>query len=128
MLVVDVADPTAPTVVRESSYDSSLVTARQHGDVVRLVVSTGLPDLDFAQPGFFRRESTALEKNQDVVRASTIDDWLPHVTTIGPDGSRARAAASAATTSRSRPPTPGSARSRWSASTCTTRRPPNRPR
>ena len=86
VLVVDVADPTAPTVVRESSYDSTLVTARQHGDVVRLVVSTSLPDLDFAEPGMFRRETTSLEKNQDVVRASTIDDWLPHVTTIGPDG------------------------------------------
>jgi hypothetical protein len=86
VLVVDVADPSAPTVVRESAYDSTLVTARQHGDVVRLVVSTGLPDLDFAQPGFFRREGTALEKNQGVVRSSTIDDWLPHVTTTGPDG------------------------------------------
>jgi hypothetical protein len=81
-----VADPSAPTVVRESAYDSTLVTARQHGDVVRLVVSTGLPDLDFAQPGLFRREGTALEKNQGVVRSSTIDDWLPHVTTTGPDG------------------------------------------
>ena len=86
VLVVDVADPSAPTVVRESSYDSTLVTARQHGDVVRLVVSTGLPDLDFAEPGFFRREATSLERNQAVVRASTIDDWLPHVTTVGPDG------------------------------------------
>ena len=86
VLVVDVADPSVPTVVRESAYDSTLVTARQHGDVVRLVVSTGLPDLDFAQPGFFRREGTALEKNQGVVRSSTIDDWLPHVTTTGPDG------------------------------------------
>jgi len=86
VLVVDVADPSAPTVVRESAYDSTLVTARQHGDVVRLVVSTGLPDLDFAQPGFFRREGTALEKNQGVVRSSTIDDWLPHVTTTDLDG------------------------------------------
>jgi hypothetical protein len=86
VLVVDVADPNAPTVVRESAYDSGLVTARQHGDVVRLVVSTGLPDLDFVQPGFFGREGTALEKNQDIVRASSIDDWLPHVTTVGPDG------------------------------------------
>ena len=86
VLVVDVADPSAPTVVRESAYDSTLVTARQHGDVVRLVVSTGLPALDFAEPGFFRREATSLETNQDVVRASSIDDWLPHVTTVGPDG------------------------------------------
>ena len=84
--VVDIADPSSPTVVHEASYDSSLVTARQHGDVVRLVVSVGLPDLEFVEPGLFRRETTALERNQDVVRASSIDDWLPHVTTVGADG------------------------------------------
>jgi hypothetical protein len=86
VLVVDVADPSSPTVVHEASYDSSLVTARQHGDVVRLVVSVGLPDLDFVEPGWLRREESALKRNQDVVRASTISDWLPHVATIGSDG------------------------------------------
>ena len=128
VLVVDVADPSAPTVVRESAYDSSLVTARQHGDVVRLVVSTGLPDLDFAQPGFFRREGTALEKNQGRrpvqhhrrLAAARHHDRRPTA--------RNASSSSGATTSRSRPPTPGSARSRWSASTCTTRRPPTPPR
>jgi uncharacterized secreted protein with C-terminal beta-propeller domain len=84
--VVDIADPSSPTLVHEASYDSSLVTARQHGDVVRLVVSVGLPDLDFVEPGLLRRETTALERNQDIVRASSIDDWLPHVTTVGADG------------------------------------------
>jgi hypothetical protein len=86
VLVVDVADPSSPTVVHEASYDSSVVTARQHGDVVRLVVSVGLPALDFVEPGLFRRDQTALEKNQQIVRESTIDDWLPHMTTIGADG------------------------------------------
>ena len=32
--VVDVADPASPTVVQETAYDSSLVTARLHGDVI----------------------------------------------------------------------------------------------
>ena len=86
VLVIDVADPASPTVVHEASYDSSLVTARQHGDVVRLVVSVGLPDLDFVEAGLLRSEQTAWERNQDVVRASTIDDWLPTVTTVDADG------------------------------------------
>ena len=85
-MVVDISDPTAPSLVRTSTYDSSYVTARQHGDVVRLVVSTGLPQLDFVQPGMLRSEGTALVKNEAVVRASTIDDWLPHVTTVDADG------------------------------------------
>ena len=86
VLVVDITDPTAPSLVRRSTYDSGLVTARQHGDVVRVVVSVGLPMLDFVEPGLLRREQTALAKNQAVVRASSIDAWLPHVTTEEADG------------------------------------------
>ena len=71
---------------QEQTYDAALVTARQHGDAVRLVVSVGLPDLDFVQPGLFRSESEALERNQDIVRAQHLDDWLPHVTTVEADG------------------------------------------
>ncbi len=81
VLVLDVADPSAPVVVRDTTYDSTLVTARQTGDTVRLVLSMALPDLDFVEPGLLRGEQRALERNQDVVRASTIEDWLPHVTT-----------------------------------------------
>ncbi len=87
VLVVSIADPAAPSVVRRSTYDSAYVTARQHGDVVRLVVSAGLPQLDFAQPGTFRSEGTTQARNRAVVRASTIDDWLPHVTTLDAAGS-----------------------------------------
>jgi hypothetical protein len=87
VLVVDIADAAAPTVVSRTTYDSSLVTARQHGNVIRLVVSTSLPELDFVEPGLLRGQQRALERNQDIVRASTIDDWLPHVTTVGADGS-----------------------------------------
>jgi hypothetical protein len=83
MLVVDVSDPTAPTVTDNYVYDAALVTARQHGTVVRLAMSAGLPDLDFVQPGTFRSEESALERNRDIVRASTLDDWLPTVTTGG---------------------------------------------
>ncbi len=86
VVVVDIANPARPAVMHETAYDSSLVTARQHGDVVRLVVSVGLPDLDFVQAGLLRREETALKKNQQVVRDSTIEDWLPQVTVVSGDG------------------------------------------
>ena len=77
LFVVDVADPSAMEVTSSSLYDASLVTARQHGSVVRLVVTSGLPDLDFVEPGFWRDEESALERNQEIVRDSEIDDWLP---------------------------------------------------
>jgi uncharacterized secreted protein with C-terminal beta-propeller domain len=88
--VVDISEPSAPAMVRTSTYDSSYVTARQHGDVVRLVISAALPQLDFVQPGMLPSgrdgEHTSVRRNQDVVRASTIDDWLPRVTAVDADG------------------------------------------
>ena len=45
-----------------------------------------MPQLDFVEPGLLRSEGTALRRNESAVRASTIDDWLPHVTTQDADG------------------------------------------
>ncbi len=72
MLTIDVADPAAPTLARTVDYDASLVAARLHGSDVRLVLSKGLPDLDFV------RGDGQLAENRAVVEKSTLDDWLPH--------------------------------------------------
>lgn len=76
----DVSDPSQPTEVDSRRYDGSLVTARLTGDVIRLVLSTGLPDLPFVAPDGQRSPEGALKANQDVVRHSSISDWLPTVT------------------------------------------------
>ena len=88
----DLADPSDPTLVDSRLYDGSLVTARQVGTTVRLVLEAGLPSLPFRTPtsadgstGF--TPAQALAHNRAVVRASTIDDWLPRATTY--DGTRA---------------------------------------
>jgi len=86
VVVVDISDPASPTVTSESTYDASLVAARQHGDVIRLVLSTGLPDLDFVQPGVLRSEDSALRRNREIVRQSTLQDWLTEVTTVDAEG------------------------------------------
>jgi len=85
MLVVDVSDPVALEVTEDYAYDASLVTARLHGGVVRLALSTGLPALDFVDPDGLRTEGSALERNRDLVRATTLADWLPSIST-GDDG------------------------------------------
>lgn len=81
VLTIDLADPAAPEVVDTMDFDSSLVTARLHGDTVRLVTAAGLPALDFVEPGRGNGpdggEQTALEANRDLVRETTISDWLP---------------------------------------------------
>lgn len=79
-LRVDLSDPAAPSLVDERVYESALVEARQHGEVVRLVLQSGLPQLDFVSPSRARTRLQALRRNQQIVRSSTIEDWLPTVT------------------------------------------------
>jgi hypothetical protein len=83
VVVLDVGDPGAPQVVSTHDFDAELAAARLHGDtggdVVRLVLRSHLPALDFVQPGPSLGEQTALERNRQVVRDSTLADWLPTV-------------------------------------------------
>jgi len=82
---VDLSDPAEPEVLDSQEYGASLVSARQYGDVVRLVLGTGLPALDFVQPDGDRTEREALQQNRKVVRNSVIEDWLPSVREDGGD-------------------------------------------
>ncbi|KAA1428470.1 beta-propeller domain-containing protein [Nocardioides antri] len=85
VLTVSLADPARPEVVDDVAYDARLLSARQHGDAVRLVLSSGLPDLGFVHPGKQYGRRAALEKNRDQVESSTIEDWLPTLTANGED-------------------------------------------
>lgn len=76
-LVVDIGDPSAPRVDQDTTLDGSLVSARQHDGVVRLVVSKQAPAIDFVQPRPGRSRAEAARDNRRLVRASSIDAWLP---------------------------------------------------
>jgi beta propeller domain-containing protein len=80
----DLSDPAHPTEVDARQYDGTLVSARQTGDVVRLVLSSGLPSLDFTRPDSTGDQKAALAMNRAVVRHSTIQDWLPTVSSGDP--------------------------------------------
>ena len=77
----DLSDPADPTLVDTRLYDGSLEAARQVGSVVRLVLDGGLPSLAFTQPSSKVSAEEALEHNRQVVRDSTVADWLPAVAT-----------------------------------------------
>ena len=83
----DVSDPSRPTQVDSREYDGRLVTARQTGDVVRLVLASSLPSLRFVAPDPTRTEAAALRANRAAVRRTTISDWLP-VVAAGSDPAR----------------------------------------
>lgn len=79
VLEVDVSDPSSPSVVADREYGGTLISARQYGDAVRLVISTGLPTLDFVTPNRRRTWREAKAENREIVRESSIEDWLPFV-------------------------------------------------
>ncbi len=85
VLTVSIADPDKPEVVDDVAYDARLLSARQHGDAVRLVLSSGLPDLGFVHPGKGRSSRKALAANREQVENSTIEDWLPTITANSED-------------------------------------------
>ena len=78
LTAVDVSDPSAPLIGSHQRVDGDLVAAREYGDgTVRVVVATGLPELDFVHPTRGRSPREARRENRDVVRAAGIEDWLP---------------------------------------------------
>ena len=108
VVVLDVSDPGAPVVTDTFVTNTDLQATRQTGDTVRLVLGSRLPDLDFVEPGRWRSDDRALEQNRDRVRESSIEDWLPTVTSYDADGDGSRRGrSSTATRSRCRAPRPG---------------------
>ena len=81
LLVVDAGDPTAPRIEHDALLDGGLVSARETDGVVRLVVSTQSPAIDFVQPRRGLSRGEARRENRRLVRESDIDAWLPQVET-----------------------------------------------
>ncbi|MCF6376324.1 beta-propeller domain-containing protein [Nocardioides KLBMP 9356] len=76
---VDLADPTSPTVVDATTATGRASAVRLHGDVVRVVLQTGLPALDFSSPSGTFGQVRATLHNRAVVRGTTLSDWVPTV-------------------------------------------------
>lgn len=77
---VSLDDPGDPEVTGEVTYAAATTSARLHRASVRLVLAAGLPDLAFVHPGEGVSHQEALLRNRDLVKASTLRDWLPGYT------------------------------------------------
>lgn len=80
---LDISDPTTPKLVRTDVYSGTLTSARQYGETIRLVTATGRPQLDWVTPTDRITEKQATGRNRALVRATTIEDWLPTVRNAG---------------------------------------------
>jgi hypothetical protein len=82
LTTVDVSDPADPSIVETRTVEGTLLSAREHDGIVRVVLSSS-PQLDFVQPGDGRSQKEALLENRRIVRESSAEDWLPTMTTGG---------------------------------------------
>ena len=75
----DVADPTNPVLLRRSHLEGGVVATRSVDGVARLVITTSFDQrLPFVQPNQFGLdEDSALDRNQEIIATSTVEDWLP---------------------------------------------------
>ncbi|WP_165355121.1 beta-propeller domain-containing protein [Nocardioides oleivorans] len=76
---VDLSDPSSPSIVDVTRVSGRATAARLTGDVVRVVVQTDLPQLDFSSPSGALGELRSRLHNRSLVRATTLADWLPTI-------------------------------------------------
>ena len=76
----DVGDPSAPTEVAVLDLDGRVVSARLVDGVARVVLRAEPVGLNFSYPEGqgLRAEQEATERNREVIRASTVENWVPY--------------------------------------------------
>jgi hypothetical protein len=77
---IDVTDANNPRVVRTLDMDGSFISARNVGGSIRVALNSNPVGLEFVNPsgGGLQAERRATEANREVIRNSTLDNWLPY--------------------------------------------------
>lgn len=88
MQIVEVDIEGEPTQTRTMKIDGSFVSGRMVGDAVRLVVTSGPVGFEWSYPtgSGLRAEREAIEKNQEIVRNSSAENWIPYFIVTDADG------------------------------------------
>ncbi len=85
--VFDVSDPGKPTMTSQSTLEGDALAVRASGNTVRIVVRSGFGDrLPLLQPaiGGKAAEEKAKALNEQAIKDSKIEDWLPRSATGKP--------------------------------------------
>lgn len=87
--LIDVSNPGDPSMIRTLTFDGAVVTTRMVEGHLRVVVEAqpvGLP-WSYPEGSGLRAEREATERNREIIRNSTIENWLPYyVTDAGDEG------------------------------------------
>lgn len=85
--LIDVSDPGDPSMIGRLTFDGSVVTTRMVEGHLRVVVEAHPVGLAWSYPegSGLRAEREATERNREIVRNSTIENWLPYYVSDGED-------------------------------------------
>lgn len=88
MRIVEVDISSDPELVRTMSIDGAFVSGRMVDDSVRLVLSSGPVGFEWSYPtgSGLRAEREAIEENQQIIRDSSPDNWIPYYLVTDADG------------------------------------------
>jgi hypothetical protein len=86
IIEVDITDE--PEMVRTMTIDGSFISGRMVDDSVRLVATSGPVGFEWEYPSGsgLRAEREATEKNREIVRNSTAENWIPYYVVADGDG------------------------------------------
>jgi uncharacterized secreted protein with C-terminal beta-propeller domain len=86
LIEVDISDD--PEVVRTMSIDGRYISARMVDDTVRLVLTSGPVGFEWSYPSGsgLRSERQAIEENQEIIRNSSAENWIPYYIVTDADG------------------------------------------
>ena len=88
MQILEVAVGGDPEIERTMTIDGAFVSGRMVEDVVRLVLTSAPVGFEWSYPSGsgLRAEREATEQNREIIRNSTIDNWIPYYITTDADG------------------------------------------
>lgn len=88
MQIVEVDISSEPELLRTMSIDGAFVSGRMIDDSVRLVLNSGPVGFEWSYPSGsgLRAEQEAIEENQEIIRNSSPDNWIPYYLVRDSDG------------------------------------------
>ena len=80
LTAIDISDPGHPELARSLQIDGRYISARMVEGAIRLVISSQPTGFAWSYPegGGLRSERIAEEENREIIRESTIENWLPY--------------------------------------------------
>jgi uncharacterized secreted protein with C-terminal beta-propeller domain len=86
--IIEVDISNEPEIIRTMTIDGAFVSGRMVDDTVRLVLTSGPVGFEWEYPSGsgLRAEREATEKNREIVRDSTAENWIPYYVVADADG------------------------------------------